>query len=819
MIQSPNAKGYKTAMVELGVVAASGLVVENSYWCVWKAKWSEGRDKPAKIPCNAGCKPLSVTDPKAWLSFADASKAYGTGKFDGVGVLMQSYTRGGEETVGLDLDRCMLADGSVVPEAADVVADFLALGGYIELSPSGLGLRQFLRGMRLAEYREKCKVHGLFDLEVYDPDSDRYLTVTGGGYPGGGGSGIVAPNEIMLNAFIRKWCEKDPEAPAMEFDPATFSGVKRTATEVMSLLKKYDKSGKMARLLAGDLADYSDDHSAADLALLTGAAYYSRDPEILDGVLRVSGLMREKWQDRVDYRSRSIRKALKLQTKNHDASIAATKLDRDRQKDQAKVADGFLIGGSADLRTKAGWKKDVWALSELLIRDRRLTGVAFWDSFSNLITITRPLNEVLDDKAAPPETGRLIDDHFLAFQTWFGRHYGLNLKRDQVAEAITRWAQAIRRNPALDRLNGFAWDGKSRLDDWLVTYCGASTVDEDSRDIGPYVRAVGAKSLISVVARAMVPGCKVDTMLILESKQGGRKSSAIEALALAIGDDYFREGFKIGDGSKDTLLALRGRLMVEWSEMAGMSKRDRNELKNFLTLRKDSYRAVYGMAERDWPRTACFFGSTNDSHYLSDPTGNRRFWPVKVKRTDLDSLRADVIQLWAEAVARYRQGEIWWFDEADPRDLKIVAMAEREQASRLGIGLWDELGANLAERLAHDQLFTADGQLAEITGGFRVLQMTEWLTEMVGGQVRIDEAVWLRVSEGLRRSGWENFKSNGAKWRLTIERRDELRQLFDIDPGPHKSLRQIRAEKVAEDAIRTAKGDQSVKGAVAEVRL
>lgn len=285
MMESPNAKGYKTAAVNLAAVAASGLVVDKSRWCVWKAKCSDGRDKPAKIPCNADGKSLSVTDPNTWLSFAEASKAYGSGKFDGVGVLMQSFTRGGEETVGLDLDHALQADGSVVPEAADVVADFLALGGYIELSPSGRGLRQFLRGMRLDEYREKCKVHGLFDLEVYDPDSDRYLTVTGGGYPGGGEARPVVSNDVMLNAFIRKWCEKDPEAVAMEFDLATFSGVKRSAAEVVALLKKYDKSGKMARLLAGDLADYSDDHSAADLALLTGAAYYCRVPEILDGVL------------------------------------------------------------------------------------------------------------------------------------------------------------------------------------------------------------------------------------------------------------------------------------------------------------------------------------------------------------------------------------------------------------------------------------------------------------------------------------------------------------------------------------------------------
>lgn len=814
MNDSPNAKGYKTAAVDLEVIAGSGLVVNQSQWCVWSAKLQAGRDKPAKIPCDAKGKALSVSKPERWLPFTDVADAYGSGRFDGVGLLMGSFATVPGGLVGLDLDRCINPDGSVVVGAEDVVSDFLSLGSHVEFSPSKCGLRLFLKGVRLDEYREKTKVHGQFDLEVYDPDSDRYLTVTGVAYPDGSVPGAVVANQAALEAFIAKWSERMPEAAPLGFDPETLAGVERSAAEVVSLLKKYDKSGKLARLISGDCSDYADDQSAADLALATAAAYYCRKPEIIDGVIRASGLMREKWE-RKDYQNRTINKALKYQTANHDANLAASTADRERQKDQEKVADGFLIGGVADLRTKGGWRRDLWALGELLLRDKRLFGVCFWDEFSGFAVLAAPMRDALDDKTAPGTVGRLTDDHYRAVQAWFGRHYGIALKREQVLEVVTRWAQAVRRNPATERLNDLAaiWDGVERADNWLIDYCGAVVTAEDGRDVADYVRAAGSRALLSVVARAYQPGCKADAMLILEGRQGTRKSSAVRALAEAIGPDYFREGFHLGEGSgKDARIALRGRLIIEWGELSGMGKKDRNELKTFLTQQVDSYRSVYGLTETDWPRTAIFFGSTNESHYLSDPSGNRRFWPVKIRRVDLERLRADAAQIWAEVVVKYRAGSRWWFDSHDPRDKKLLLMAEREQAQRVGSGLWEELAANLADRLVRGELPVLDGGVvARYTDGFTGDQIRAWLSSMVEGGTKIDDVGWLRVAEGMRRAGWESYKSGRNKWRLNIERREELCQIWEIDQGPYQSLTEIAAENLAQRAVNTARSGVGLK--------
>lgn len=191
------AKGYNVAEINLENIKRSGLAVSGSQWCLWVAKWDakRGGDKPAKIPCNANGKSISVKSSESWLTFEDAGVGYDAARFDGVGVLMESFADIPGALVGLDLDRCLEADGTVSAGAADVVADFVALGGYIEFSPSGRGLRQFLKGVRLDDYKEKCKVHGAYDLEIYDPDSDRYLTVTGVAYPEGAEAGVMVANQ------------------------------------------------------------------------------------------------------------------------------------------------------------------------------------------------------------------------------------------------------------------------------------------------------------------------------------------------------------------------------------------------------------------------------------------------------------------------------------------------------------------------------------------------------------------------------------------------------------------------------------------------
>lgn len=806
--ESASAAGFQVLRPSLGTIAASGLATPESRWCAWRAEWAD-RPKPAKVPYCAAGQRLKVSAPSEWLTFDEACQLYEGGGFDGVGVLMGSL----DFVVGLDLDNCLDENGNVIDAMSQVGGDFLGIGGYVEISPSGRGLRQFAKGCRLEDFREKTG-----NIEIYDGDSARYLTLTGHPLPGQGEAGNLNLNgaQARLETFIVKHMERVPDAPPLEFDAAEFGGNGRTAAEVLGLLRTHNKRGRVTRLLNGDLKDHDGDHSAADLALACEIAYFCRNLHVIDEVMRGSGLMRQKWDQlrgKATYGQRTIRRALSVQVRSFDADQVAKAAEAAHVSAIAAKAEGVITGGADDLRGPKGrLRTDAWALTELLIRDSRLLGTVYYDEFAGMPMVSRPLSSALGDRCAPREVGRMTDDHVAAFARWFGREWGLALKVDQVRAAVLGVAQAVRLNPIQDRLNelGEAWDGVQRLDGWLIRYLKASPTVGDA-DIGPYLQAVGARWLLSVVARGFEPGCKVDDMLILEGAQGARKSSAVRVLAEAVSPDCFREGFSLGMG-KDDQVALRGRLIVEWAELSGLNRHDRNALKNFLTIRTDAYRSAYAVFERDWPRTAVFVGTTNDRSYLSDPTGNRRFLPVAVGRIDIDGLRRDAGQIVGEAVVRFRSGAKWWLDDDDPADARILAIARREQAGRVGSTFWSEVAAGLAERLIRGELFRVtggDGVAVEVSPveAFSVEQMRAWLgvssvrsdgmsPNQNGNEAAIHDGNWPRVAEGLRLAGWESRKSNGRMvWHLTAEKRDELCLLFGRDVGPVISgVRRARRE-------------------------
>lgn len=813
MRDSAGAKGYQVAVVDTDVIIQSGLISPGHRWGLWRAEWVKGRtDKPAKVPCNARGKALSVAKPEMWLDYEDARAGWESGRFDGIGLLMSSALG----LVGLDLDRCIESDGSVSAGHEFIVADFVALGGYIEVSPSGRGLRQFLRGVALDGYVENNGA----GLEVYDDQSTRYLTLTGQVWPVGSAVGAVIENQTALESFISRWGKlKAVATPAIE-KVENEEASSRTTGQVLGLFKTYNKRGKVTRLLAGDTSDYPG-NSEADAALCFEAAYFCRNPVVIDEILRGSGLMRDKWDSKrgkETYGALTIRNALKAQERNFDADQAEKLEQRNAAKTEQNEIDAKgaanLDGGIDELRTPKGLiRADLWSRSELLIRDKRLLGLVYWDSFASLPMVTGSFRDAFNDPTAPVTGGQMTDCHLRAVVAWFGHEWKIALRPKEEIEIVMRWAQVLRRNPLAEKLVELerACDGKPRAGNWLVTYCGAKVETDDGKDISEYVQAVGEMWLVSCVARAMQPGCKADNMLVIEGRQGARKSSAVRVLAESLGEDYFVEGFELGSG-RDDQIKLRGRLIVEWAELSGASRRDVREIKNFLSLQTDTYRDVFGKLHAHNPRTAVFVATVNDSAYLSDPTGNRRFLPVKVGRINLDALRRDAPQLWGEAVALWRAGRRWWLDDHDMRDLRILHMAESEQFRRVGVSLWDEVGANLAERLVLGQLkiTTECCSTATVRGHFSVEQMRVWIWDLNHCGEQIDSTAWLKAADGLKRAGWEKVMINGrSRYRLQAERRDELCKLHDVPDVSTNLKKLMAAERVAAGALAKAKAAAS----------
>jgi hypothetical protein len=252
---------------------------------------------------------------------------------------------------------------------------------------------------------------------------------------------------------------------------------------------------------------------------------------------------------------------------------------------------------------------------------------------------------------------------------WFGFR---KLGKDTTHQAVDKYARENSFHPIRDYLNGLEWDGFERLPEWLSTYLGAANT--------PYTKGIGRMFLIGMVARILRPGCKMDYMLVLEGEQGTFKSSACAILA----GDYFSDHLP-NLNNKDSSLHLRGKWLIEVAELRAYSRAALDEFKEFLVRDTDRYRPPWGRKDAHEPRQRVFIGTTNKELYLRDETGNRRSWPIKTGTIDLDSLRRDRDQLFAEAVWRLKQGEHWWPDGQFER-VTIAA----EQEARYETDAWEE---------------------------------------------------------------------------------------------------------------------------------
>ncbi len=298
----------------------------------------------------------------------------------------------------------------------------------------------------------------------------------------------------------------------------------------------------------------------------------------------------------------------------------------------------------------------------ILSRDPRWIGVIAWDEHAQRIV-----------KAAKPpypvgDVGEWSDADDSETALWVAREYGIHSIGATIAEAVNLVAQRHRVMPLRDHLETLQWDGTPRLDTWLVSCLGADAQGERAE----YVRAVGAKWAISAVARVYNPGCKVDTMLVLEGEQGIGKSLAMRELAW--GDRWFSDEMPKLE-NKDSQLSLQGKWLIEFSELGAMTKSEVEIVKAFISRTVDRYREPYGRRTNDVPRRCVFVGTTNGQQYLKDETGNRRFWPVRCTAVSVEAVRAARDQLWAEAVHRYKAGEPWWLDQR----LDAIALAEQDQ--------------------------------------------------------------------------------------------------------------------------------------------
>lgn len=279
-------------------------------------------------------------------------------------------------------------------------------------------------------------------------------------------------------------------------------------------------------------------------------------------------------------------------------------------------------------------------------------------------------------------------------------------------------------HPVCQYLDSLQWDGVPRLDGWLSRYGGAPNTE--------FTRAAGSLVFVAAVRRVRQPGVKFDEMLVLESKQGTNKSSALRLLAVR--DEWFIDDLPLNAESKVVIERLNGRWIAEAAELKGSRKAEVEHLKAFLSRQWDTARMSYARLSETRPRQCVIIGTTNSARYLRDASGNRRFWPVAVEGFDLAALRRDRDQLWAEAAVRDAEGLPIQLDPA----------------------LWEAAAIEQDARRVEDPfVVTLDTVLGERTGRIRTVDLWRLLDVKPGQQTQEHNA---RLGDAMQELGWEKAR-------------------------------------------------------------
>lgn len=299
-----------------------------------------------------------------------------------------------------------------------------------------------------------------------------------------------------------------------------------------------------------------------------------------------------------------------------------------------------------------------------------------------------------------------------------------------VRPAVDRVARESTYNPVAEYLTGLTWDGTPRLDRWMIKLMGAPDTQ--------FVRTISPKFLISAVARALEPGCQVDTVLVLEGDQGIKKSSAI---AVLFGRDWTRESVSLFGNHQRMVMNLMGAWVVELAEFVAVL--GNNNAKGMISMRSDTVVLPYAKSSSTHPRRSVMCATINPGSvgYLDDDTGNRRYWPVQVTKIDIDGIRDRRDQLWAEALHRYRAAERWWL-EGDEN-----ALAGDEQDERGEEDAWSE---PLRKRIAEEQTRTGRPM--------NLITVDEAMTLLGIPHERKDKKAQMRAAIAIKEVGFERKK-------------------------------------------------------------
>jgi len=711
--KTPLIAGFSEAQVNAGnatnIVNTDSIpnsLKEYPNWVNWKLEKCNGDSsgKSSKVPiCAKTGKYAKTNDPNTWCSFTEALK-----HSEKVGFVITNTN-----FIGMDVDHPF--DNEISQE---IITHFN--NTYCEKSPSG-NLRIFCLG----KIPRAGKADADKKIEVYDKTSPRYLTVTGRWISDSHSEIGDCQDAIdwLFKTYFKKpvngdssdflnkqvgnpsYSQKTPSTPVLE----------RSALSDDEILEKCRRAKNASKFEALFDGGGNDDESSGDLALAGIIAFYTKDYNQVDRLMRSSNrsnFKNGKWDkkhhaDGSTYGQKTIEKAIQSSSKsyveNKRGRNATGKTDKVAKFEQAvspkdwysQLAISITRDGTANI------KSNFYNLCVILENDKNLDGLFQFSEFTNKVDILKEnvvgcsIGELNDHNVA--QVKRYVQSSYQQFNSHFVNWNTEDLLTAIVNIAKTRYSY----HPVRDYLKSLKWDGISRIDHFFSDNC-ESVYDE-------YTAFVAKSLFLSAVARVFAPGCKVDTMVILEGAQGIGKSSLFRTLVPQ--EDWFKDSV-IDMGSKDAYTGLIGKWTIEWSELDALNKAESTRVKSFITSQVDSYRPPYGKCDINVPRQCIFAGTTNNkSGYFKDETGNRRFFPILCKSIDIENIIANRDQLWGEAVYRYQDGEKWYLEKSD---ISLSNRVKAEQDARYESDIWENKISSWLTSTCLKEFFTLEALVSKV---------------------------------------------------------------------------------------------------------
>lgn len=538
--------------------------------------------------------------------------------------------------LGIDLDHCLNGQNIEHDEKEKIVQLIIEADTYTEISPSGTGLHLFLEID--APLILEANRHGNFEAYTYG----RYFTFTGNEYKESKNIRTVSPSEAveLLSTIGYPWGKSS--APEVE-NPVNTGDKKHTAVAAIApsdLLKKIfaSKGGdKIKALYNGDISEYKDDASSADMALLSHLAFWTKkNAEQMEQIWLSSPLgQREKTQDRQDYRTRTINTAIKNCTEVYESHTERA----ERAHPELKEIDLLYV----TYKGEKIFTQNTENMCRILRHHPDFTGRFRYDLFKNMLEI-----KTINRRTKNDEWRRLEDSDAIEVQTQIQVIYSFfgKVGKEMIYDAIIKVSRENMIDSAVDYLTALKWDGIRRLDNWL---CKTFAVPDNE-----YYRAVASNWMKGIAKRIMHPGCKFDYVLVLEGEQGTKKSTSLAVLGSPLDDDKsWHVETTMSTDNKDFFMQFEGKVIIEFSEGETLSRTEVKKMKAIITTPSDKYRPAYGRTSQDFPRRCVFAMTTNQTEYLKDETGNRRWLPVACKGVaNIEWLKENRDQLYAEAYDR-----------------------------------------------------------------------------------------------------------------------------------------------------------------------